>query len=1264
MLKWTVSKIKLLFLLILLCLSFLAGRSWQGNKNTVQAQMDTPELDIARMKSDTDYFLSNGANIFLLWLYGGFRDEPFGNDQHSFFAGTPVGEQVCQDILLPSGGRVGVNMHEIGPYPDSQIQKAFDWLQGCGVTYLRTYLSGAGGAEEAQRILNIAADYNLKVILALANPVLGTHMPNYQELASDNYEWYNSGYQTSYKDHAESVVLALRNHPALYGVELANEPHCAAETSALPKYQNWVNNMSSLLRSYGVQVGIGQMASSAASACDSPVLGSPTAFYSTNQAGGITMTSAHYYGTRTLAIAAMSEAKSLGKMFYIGEAGFGEGGDSDSSIPPSSYRPPTKPFPPPYIACDQVYDDTDFHSLRPFQASPCNPEPAISYSMCANDLVATEKIELTWGGGLPIGITQKGDCEEIDGNMVCEFEVNEREIHVDVDLSTAELPIVGLTQGPYVNNSQYRPFGTLTDAQRMNEYLSWYMNGTVYRAEENRPVYYEEYPGKPEEISDEDYETLRQRAGEVINFSGPLNKMLPKDVQTKERLEEIERTEGGDINQDGENKKESDENGPRHNQIVGCLYKLEGYNSFFDAIATVGDFFNFLNNLGPVDYLVPDSFTKGKDVDANPPGPCYPELDENGDMEITSDELDELKVSFGSAIDWLTPDLKVKVETKRLTDWVGELPPLRENYENFSDYWMAYKEWRGDFCLSLGFVYWCFDPGGEDLLPKWPGELFYNIPYSSTEDRVGQISMQSAKTQPPSDLRNQTVSFVPDDEDGTNSKSLFFPHMQETAELGALIQSTYVTGIDTELKNKWLVDSNFIPQNTQSAGYNTNFCEPLESRNPNPGDDLFGDYPENPHLTGNIVYSGEFTCTFPRQETTGGSGADYTCSTPGAVACRLQPEPASDYCREFTCGDDGFWHSSSGDACLKEGCEPIPSISYGNCTVELSTGLSLYTDTPNIEELWERYVNGEMSTFKRIYPKVGEGRPVTEIKDIPADTKISYSSNATETNAGDPNRSRPGTNASLYIPHLGSIYDYFLKGIQKALRPKDAGINLSTIGQSLAPAYNYFESIACPSSTAPPSNIDYREGVLCESTPAECNPNAPIPAGYDGVFKQNVIDLAKRWVETGGENSLVEYCYNTVVSKSLEAQVNPIYTLAIWIQESGASNYNSNITTCDPSRPSQTVQDFGINDPSIAGNFAAQLNRFLRLPYYYPNTYGQCFEDGCNLGTFSRVYQQGASETCSVNNSAISYADKTARTMSSIFNGCQPKYPTDLSCHP
>ena len=62
--------------------------------------------------------------------------------------------------------------------------------------------------------------------------------------------------------------------------------------------------------------------------------------------------------------------------------------------------------------------------------------------------------------------------------------------------------------------------------------------------------------------------------------------------------------------------------------------------------------------------------------------------------------------------------------------------------------------------------------------------------------------------------------------------------MQETSELGALIQSTYVTGIDTELKNKWLVDTNFTPQNTQSPGYDTNFCEPLESRSPNPGDNL------------------------------------------------------------------------------------------------------------------------------------------------------------------------------------------------------------------------------------------------------------------------------------------------------------------------------------------------------------------------------------------------------------------------------------------
>ncbi|GEM_PF-1809942 len=1251
-------KIKYVILLSLIAISFLVGRSWQNSKTPVKAQGGVypigPELAISKA-GDTVVYRQNytGVVSVINYLRHG-ETQPF-NPITDKTQNPSIYLRVDIDANTPDTEIINyaLRLKEIGPSEFPNGIKAV--ILGVEMNNLDPEFWNEPGVSVetaarhyADKFIKFAAALDNAYPLAPAPPDLFMGNPNYN---ADPWMSAFTSYRNSYGNTCDWVDVNVSDifelEPTVGGGRYSwlnihqyqQEKMCGAP---VVHFEGW-----------GMEPG------------KNPDVSEQVAWYQSHELPSDVPTAT------TLIIPICDGKRQTGETwwYYIeGRVFKHDGTEVDVENCSSISHPPIPvnkdPFPPPYIACDQVYDNMDFHSLRPFQASPCNPEPAVSYAMCANDLIATEKIELTWAGALPTGISLKEDCEEIAGNMVCQFEVNEREIHVDVDLSTAELPIVGLTQGPYVNNSQYRPFGTLTDAQRMNEYLSWYMNGTVYRAEENRPVYYEEYPGKPEEISDEDYETLRQRAGEVINFSGPLNKMLPKDVQTKERLEEIERTEGGDINQDGENKKESDENGPRHNQIVGCLYKLEGYNSFFDAIATVGDFFNFLNNLGPVDYLVPDSFTKGKDVDANPPGPCYPELDENGDMEITSDELDELKVSFGSAIDWLTPDLKVKVETKRLTDWVGELPPLRENYENFSDYWMAYKEWRGDFCLSLGFVYWCFDPGGEDLLPKWPGELFYNIPYSSTEDRVGQISMQSAKTQPPSDLRNQTVSFVPDDEDGTNSKSLFFPHMQETAELGALIQSTYVTGIDTELKNKWLVDSNFIPQNTQSAGYNTNFCEPLESRNPNPGDDLFGDYPENPHLTGNIVYSGEFTCTFPRQETTGGSGADYTCSTPGAVACRLQPEPASDYCREFTCGDDGFWHESGGDACVSQGCEPIPSISYGNCTVELSTGLSLYTNTPNIEELWERYVNGEMSTFKRIYPKVGEGRPVTEIKDIPADTKISYSSNATETNAGDPNRSRPGTNASLYIPHLGSIYDYFLKGIQKALRPKDAGINLSTIGQSLAPAYNYFESIACPSSTAPPSNIDYREGVLCESTPDECNPNAPIPAGYDGVFKQNVIDLAKRWVETGGENSLVEYCYNTVVSKSLEAQVNPIYTLAIWIQESGASNYNSNITTCDPSRPSQTVQDFGINDPSIAGNFAAQLNRFLRLPYYYPNTYGQCFEDGCNLGTFSRVYQQGASETCSVNNSAISYADKTARTMSSIFNGCQPKYPTDLSCHP
>ena len=73
-------------------------------------------------------------------------------------------------------------------------------------------------------------------------------------------------------------------------------------------------------------------------------------------------------------------------------------------------------------------------------------------------------------------------------------------------------------------------------------------------------------------------------------------------------------------------------------------------------------------------------------------------------------------------------------------------------------------------------------------------------------------------------------------------------------------------------------------------------------------------------------------------------------------------------------------------------------------------------------------------------------------------------------------------------------------------------------------------------------------------------------------------------------------CANDVIARSKKACVDPLFTLAIWIHESTASNY-----TCGEAlHNGAQVQDFGVNVASIpAEDFSKQLDKFLLLPGTY-----------------------------------------------------------------
>lgn len=175
----------------------------------------------------------------------------------------------------------------------------------------------------------------------------------------------------------------------------------------------------------------------------------------------------------------------------------------------------------------------EFHSLRPYQASPCNKNVS-GAAFCGNGIAISEQVATTQSLSPNIA----PNCTLIDSRTrkyECTFDIH-RERRIAVNLSNAELPILGNTEK--VINSQQQS-EDLDSAEKTNEYVSWYLNGVTGRAEYG---------------TDDD-------PNKLVNFSGPLNKLLPWEIQVRSRITTIENAV----------KSKAGEADIRHDQIVGCI---------------------------------------------------------------------------------------------------------------------------------------------------------------------------------------------------------------------------------------------------------------------------------------------------------------------------------------------------------------------------------------------------------------------------------------------------------------------------------------------------------------------------------------------------------------------------------------------------------------------------------------------------------------------------------------------------------------------
>ena len=818
--------------------------------------------------------------------------------------------------------------------------------------------------------------------------------------------------------------------------------------------------------------------------------------------------------------------------------------------------------PPPTVPCNKVRPDgwpppqlnwtnSEFHSLRPYQASPCNAAVSDTAIFCGDTLTFNDNIDETFDPPYPY--PPYAGCTEISpGNVRCNYS-DDRNANVNIDLSGAELPIMGNTED--VINSQNRDSETLNDAAKVNGYVSWYLNGTVNRAEYSPLDVRPDCIGETTQIAGVCLNTLpvldtclspnplpllpdipnplltadgtvscgglksccvtKNRLAEkvdildhdkLINYSGPLNKLLPEEVQQQQRAQTVKDAVSSLPPPTGTNAE------IRHDQIVGCTYGID--------IPLFGQLFAI-------------------------PGPCYnPGL-------------------IGKILD------KTLIKSRRLSDFTSR-PPIRSDFPDYIDYEHRLAEWRGKDCIEVKVPHWVPIIGGKGiiwcfenlLIPNYVAQLYPNIPLSSTEDSVGKAEGGATVGTVPPDV---TISNF---EATSSAATLYFSHMEEAKDLAELLQKTYVPkGVNPSAPG----DS--VPVQI------SNSCKIVEVRS-GVGDSLFaGD------IDVKIKYHADFSCDFQvpycsasnvrdciygciPDMTEGICKTHIYCSPDNLTLCAsspyygCSPNETGGTCRTYSY--EPFCSEDNNNTLCDYGCTPAPYGGYCNppppppvqyCTKSIPIAVNITTKTPLVDNIWTRLVSGTSSIFRRMSPKLGTGTGLGEVKDIPASTKVTYK--------GTLNGESVESIGQLNFPHIGGISEYFLKGIQTMLRPKGFGEPIS---------------FGTPAPSIPPGTNNCVVNI----------PDSNVPSKYLGSFKSNFIDLANRWATgcTGADNNMADECYNWVVSTAIGSGVNPAFALTIWLNESGASNYCAG---------GPTTQDFGINLPALYKNIGEQLRVFSNM---------------------------------------------------------------------
>lgn len=593
-------------------------------------------------------------------------------------------------------------------------------------------------------------------------------------------------------------------------------------------------------------------------------------------------------------------------------------------------------FPELRYPCDGDGLSPEFHSLRPYQAAFCGDANKALY--CSNDLKFVETFD-----NFP-------ECEnqapDVDGeDFICDVNRPIGPHTLIVELDDSMFPIMGNTEEVKNGNGGTEVFD---DATKVNEYASWYLSGVNNRAEYGAGT-----------------------TDQAINYSGPVQKLLPKVIQEAERIKTLDTAKTLTSFTDDITLEEVNDKPINHNQIVACSKK---------------EWWLF----GPVT-----------------PVPCYSTF---MDTEYRLLEWDrtglgvarDTTVFLGKLIG-IVPGITADIVSEALASaWDNRKPPLpwddgtEKPFESQVKYQKAYNEWQGKSCVIIPIINMliCLDLDPTDIFvnSEW-AEMYNYIPLSNTTDKKGAERVMDVQPHPSGGTAIDGFSYGE-----VRSAPLYFAHTQEVKELSELVSKTYnpigcttTDGVETcePLKNE-----------RGNSTVEKNYCSAVNIR-VNKGDNLFPGDPDEIQVP----------------------EVQYTITQ---VKCHV---------------------NLRGDECPRNdpNCPDPQPVKNVKCHAEVTITLKTSTKTPNANEIFDQTVAGKGSIFRKIFPKVEVGAPVSCIADMPTVTDVTYTATNTLTE-GDSRfdvvrfpEDGAGSNPQLTFPHVGSVYEYFLKGIQTALRPKGYG---------------------------------------------------------------------------------------------------------------------------------------------------------------------------------------------------------------------------------